>query len=142
MDAVGNVGPRATSAPITLVDAAVPEPVTSEVVEIVLRHPTTTGEGTRTILRYWCYNELNKSSPPSNLRYRIDCLSSGSVIRDWTTLAAAASGRLELTATDNRIVDQINASERRVATLEADYGTEDAVKSDVRYTVRNLAGIK
>lgn len=142
IDAAGNVGPRATSAPLTLVDDVVVNPVTSDVVEIVLRHPTSTGEGTRTILRYWCYDEINKSSPPASLRYRVDCQSTGTVLRDWTVLTAAPSGRLEITPSDNRIVNQLNTSERRAITMEADFDTDDAVKSEVRYTVRNLVGIK
>jgi len=75
---------------------------------------------------------------PASLSYRIDCVTSGQVIRPSSPLSPAASVVIELTPADTVIVNAAHSAERRRVTVVAAYGSGDQQTADYEYTVRNL----
>lgn len=76
---------------------------------------------------------------PSAVSYRIDCLTTGGVVRAMTTVAPAATTEIHLDSDDNAIRDTANSSERRCVTVVASYGdASDQCSLEYVYTVRNL----
>lgn len=81
------------------------------------------------------------SSVPTTVRYRIDCLRTGVVIRDWTTVSAAASVTITVATTDNEIQDDAARFERRQMIVQADNGLSTQVNGRAIWRVTNLQGI-
>ena len=75
---------------------------------------------------------------PSSVTYRVDCLSSGTVIRADTGITAASEVEIVLTPGDNAIVDQDHRVEKRLVTVTATFGAGDQHVSEYVYLVRNL----
>jgi hypothetical protein len=88
---------------------------------------------------------LNNGVPASPLtaRYRIDCLTTGNVIKDWTVIESP--GQVQTVAvgpSDNRIINQRNESERRQMVMQTNFDTEEQSVSDSEWTVKNLQGVR
>lgn len=83
-------------------------------------------------------DEAGLPAAPSSISYRIDCVTSGTEIRDDTAIAPASVVDLGLTPEDTRIVTQSNRIERRRVTLVAMFGPGDQLTQDYEYSVRNL----
>lgn len=81
------------------------------------------------------------AQPPQSVIYRIDCLTSGAVIREDTAVTPAGEIELVLTPADNRVIDTSRGSERRRVTVVAAYGEGDQVTGAYDYEVRNLTGV-
>lgn len=75
---------------------------------------------------------------PSTLNYRIDCLTSGEAVVDDTSVATAASVEIEITAAQNAMRNQGNATETRRITLKATYGGGGELNQQIDYQVVNL----
>ncbi len=56
---------------------------------------------------------------PDAVRYRIDCLTTQKVVRDWTTVTPAQSVRIVIRSDDMRIIDDQNVSEDKQLVVEA-----------------------
>lgn len=70
------------------------------------------------------------ASTPMSIKYRVDCLTTGQALTDWTTVTAAATATIAITSTHNAI--QGSGTERKQLTVAANYGlatqvTESAV---------------
>lgn len=79
---------------------------------------------------------------PVSLRYRIDCLTTGQQVRDWTALSAASQVTVTLTIADNDVLaPTANSEEVRRVTVEASYGDTDKTTAEFDYVVRNLSGV-
>jgi hypothetical protein len=78
---------------------------------------------------------------PTNIRYRIDDLTSGVTILDWTSVSADDEITLTITATQNALQDQCKREEVREVVLAADYGLSTAYLDSIRFTVENLHGV-
>lgn len=79
---------------------------------------------------------------PSSLRYRIDCETTNTVIRDWTSLTPALTVTITVTAGENRIIGNGNTTERRALTIQADHGTDEQYTTAHKWVVVNLRGIQ
>lgn len=77
---------------------------------------------------------------PTAVKYRVDCLTTGKVLADWTTVSAAASVSIPLTATHNAIQSQCNRYEVRQLTVAADPDTAEQARESVTYEVENIRG--
>ena len=96
-----------------------------------------TGRVTLTFL-----NEEGNTTTPISARYRIDCLTSGQVIREWTDLTALSpSMTITLTEEDNRIIASTNPEETRELVLDYASATGNKLKGVARWTVQNLRGV-
>ena len=78
---------------------------------------------------------------PATARYRIDCLTSKAVVRDWTTLSAAQTIDIAVTPADNAIQNSSNPSERRQLVVQSNYGTDVQSVQSSEWTVENLQGV-
>lgn len=78
---------------------------------------------------------------PASATYRIDCLTTGSVVRASTALGAGSSVTINLTSTDTAIVQTANQYEIKSITVVGIYGAGDQVTQDVQYAVKNLRSV-
>ncbi len=67
-------------------------------------------------------NEANEVVTPDSMRYRIDCLTTGRTIRDWTDVTPSAEMSITVEPADNAIQSDRNAREQRQLTLVANNG--------------------
>lgn len=82
------------------------------------------------------------ASTPSSVKYRIDCLTTGKEIRGWTTMAAASTATVSVTASDNELVSQGNSYERRQLTISADHDASGQHRGTVVWRVENIRGVR
>lgn len=87
------------------------------------------------------FREAGAESTPTNVHYRIDNLTTGEVVADWTSVAAAANVSISVTATHNAISVQCNRAEKRQLTVDADHDLATQVREAVVYEVENVRGI-
>lgn len=83
-------------------------------------------------------DKAGAAAVPASVRYRVDCQTTGQMVRDWTNLAPAAALEIVLTSADNAMVNAVNRSELRRVTVSAVYGVDDEVHNTWEYQVRNL----
>lgn len=98
-------------------------------------------EGSRLPATFRLFDGNSAPAIPITLRYRIDCESTGKVLRDWTTVTAAQLTSLIIPASFNAIQNRANAFELKTLTVEADAGTDNAYTDDVTWRVRNMYGV-
>ena len=84
--------------------------------------------------------EVWTAQVPTTLHYRIDCLSSGYAITDWTSITADDVSSIAITATENAIQNDWNETERKQLTLKANSGLSTQYQATFAYDVRNLSG--
>lgn len=90
------------------------------------------------------YNQSNEPTAPATARYLIRDVSNDRVVRDWTSIAPAASVEIQIAASDNDIYEHTPRQrrfERRVLTVQANAGEITQYVDEFEYWVRNLAGI-
>ena len=76
---------------------------------------------------------------PTQVQYRIDCLTSGQAVRALSTVAPASAVEITLSADDNAIRVDSNRAEIRRVTVVASYGgNADQVTAFEDYSVTNL----
>lgn len=85
-------------------------------------------------------DKAGAAAMPTAVTYRIDCLTTGQQVRDWTATAPAAAVELVITPAENAILVDANSREQRRITVVAAYGPGDADQctADVDYLVANL----
>ena len=98
-------------------------------------------EGTTSYLSANFKNKLGVDQEPTEVYYRIDDIASGTVIRAATSIDPASTVEIEVTSTDNRILNQSQSSENRRITVVASYGDDDKVTSEYVYRVQSLSGV-
>lgn len=80
------------------------------------------------------------AATPTTARYRVDCLTTGKTIREWTSLTPASSIAITIDKDDNAIQYDANDLERRQILLEADTGASQS-RALARWEVYNLQGV-
>ena len=81
-------------------------------------------------------------STPTAVRYRIDCRTTGAIIKDWTAAAAQSSQEIALSATDHVLQSPRNIQEVRRVTVEATYAdASDKVTAKFDYALVNMMGL-
>lgn len=94
------------------------------------------------------FRKQSNEARPDTARYRIDCLTTGKKIQDWTDLIVSSSIAIDVTPKNNRIIsDVITGSgighryERKQMIVEINTDTVSAVKGRVTWIVDNLFGV-
>lgn len=88
------------------------------------------------------FDETDIGVIPTTAKYSVIDKISGTVIRQMTTFdPIATSHTIQLSTTDNQIVNPDNNVEKRVVTVEWDYGDDGHGIQSLEYHVRNLQGI-
>ena len=80
------------------------------------------------------------AATPTTIHYRVDCLTTGTELADWTTVSAASNFTIAVTATHNAIQNQGNAHETRELTVMTDQDLATQHRESVRWRVTNLYG--
>ena len=75
---------------------------------------------------------------PTTAKYRVDCITTGKVLTDWTTLTPASSMAISITATENAIQDQANRFEKKQLTVAANPDTATQYRAVVTWKVENI----
>lgn len=78
------------------------------------------------------------ASTPTNIKYRVDCLTTGVALQALTTVSAASSASISVTATHNAIQDQSNRYETKQLTVVGDEGLSTQVRETATWHVRNI----
>jgi len=80
------------------------------------------------------------ASTPTTVHYKLSDLTSEEVIRDWTSVSAAAEVSVTLTAADNKINDNSKPMQRMELLVVADKGLATESVGRKSYQVRNVYG--
>jgi hypothetical protein len=103
---------------------------------------TTVKEGCSAWLQVTLKDKTGALAIPTATRYRIDCMTTGAIIKDWTVGPASSAFELALSATDNVMQSENNAQEQRRVTVEASYGSAaDKATDEFDFTLVNLSGV-
>jgi hypothetical protein len=81
------------------------------------------------------------ASASTTAKYRVDCLTTGKELTDWTTLTPAVSISIALTATHNAIQRQTNTWERKQLIVASDPDAADQTRDKVTWKVTNLQNV-
>jgi hypothetical protein len=74
---------------------------------------------------------------PSTVRYRVDCMTTGTERIAWTALATTSPLTLGIPGSANNIVSPANASEVKQVTIQANAGLDDQKTLLAEYVVPN-----
>lgn len=93
-----------------------------------------------TATAYFRTRSTGAAATPTNVYYRVDNLTTGTELADWTSVSAAANVSISVTATHNAIQDQGNRRERVQLTVSLDHGLSTQVRESREWVVENLEG--
>ncbi len=113
----------------------------SDQIEIQIPKTTVLEEDTFPATAYFRTRATKAATAPTTVRYRVDCLSTGAQLLDWTTASAAASVTITMTSTVNEIQNDASRLEKKQLTVQADAGLSTQVNGRRVWNVRNLFGI-
>lgn len=77
---------------------------------------------------------------PTNVRYRLDCLSSGAELLGWTAASPSSTVTLTITPALNAIQHESSKRETKQLTVAADYGLSTQYIETYEYEIINLRG--
>ena len=87
------------------------------------------------------FRDAGVASVPTNVQYRIDNITNGYVVSDWTSVTAAANVSIAITGTQNALRSQCNRFERLQLTVDANHGLSTQVRDSAVYEVENVRGV-
>ena len=74
-------------------------------------------------------------------KYRVDCLTTGKELTDWTALTPAVSISIPITATHNAIQWQSNRIEKKQLIVASDPDAADQTRDKAVWTVENIENV-
>ena len=77
-----------------------------------------------------CVDRLLNPITPSAIRYRVDNLSDSVQIKDWTSISAAQSGTITVTAAENAMTRQWR--QRQINQVTIEYTTSAGVRQETK----------
>jgi hypothetical protein len=80
------------------------------------------------------------ASTPTSVHYRLDCLTTGEELADWTSVSAASSVSIAVTATHTAIQADSNESEVKQLTVVSNRGLATQCVEAQAFVVENLYG--
>ena len=83
------------------------------------------------------FREGETSEVPTTAKYRLDCLTTGKELKDWTTLTPAASIAIAVTATENALQNQNNKNEKKQITIARNPDLDTQVRRTKTWKVIN-----
>jgi len=78
---------------------------------------------------------------PTTVHYRVDDLTTGKELIDWTSVTPASNVTIAITSTFNDIQDDTSHRETKQLTIRADGGTDTEHLETIEWMVTNLLGI-
>ena len=79
------------------------------------------------------------ATAPTTAKYRIDCITTNTVLQDWTSLSVAASISIAVTATHQAIQSDGNRVELKQMIVASDPDTATQTRNLVQWKVRNAS---
>ena len=113
----------------------------SDQVEIQLPKTRYLEESTFPATAYFRTRATKAALAPTTIHYRVDCLRTGKVLQDWTTVSAAANVTISMTSTFNEIQDDSSRFERKQLIVQADQGLSTQVNGKAIWRVENVQGL-
>lgn len=80
------------------------------------------------------------ASTPTTIHYRLDCLTTGTELADWTSVLAASSVAITVTGAHNAIQNDGDEYEVKQLTVILDQGLDTQQTAVVQWRVENLYG--
>ena len=80
------------------------------------------GEGSSFTLSLTIRNSGGDAVTPVNAKYRVDCLTNGRTVRDWTSVTPSTEMVISVAPEDNVILNERNSREQRQLTMVANDG--------------------
>ena len=93
-----------------------------------------------TATAYFRTRSTGVATTPTSIKYRLDCLTTSTELADWTTVSAASSATIAITATHNAIQSAGNDFEMKQLVVATDYGLSTQYVESVQWQVQNLFG--
>ena len=91
---------------------------------------------------YFRTRSTKAASTPTTIHYRVDCLTTGRQITDWTSVSSPdTSNTITITATENQILSDASLAETKQLTIKTDSGLSTQAIKPFRWKVQNLQGI-
>jgi len=90
---------------------------------------------------YFRLRSTAAAATPTNVRYRIDNLSTRTELAGWTTVSAASNISIAITATHNAIQNNASKTERLQLTVAADHDLATQHRETKEWTITNLYGM-
>lgn len=78
---------------------------------------------------------------PTTVHYRVDDLTTGLQLQDWTSVSTASNVSIAITATFNAIQDDSSHRERKQLTVKADDGLDTQHIETIEWQIVNLLGL-
>lgn len=86
-------------------------------------------------------NGADTTPAASTVKYRLDCLTTGNILLDWTTTAAPTQPMdIAITSSYNDIKQQSNRREKKQITVVYNKDSTDEIRAATTYYVNNLVG--
>ena len=79
---------------------------------------------------------------PPNVYYGLDCLTSGAVLANWTSVTPGETVNITVTPTQNKIQNSCNPCERKQILVAADYGLATQFVESIDWEITNLRGLQ
>ena len=99
-------------------------------------------ETTFTSTAYFRTRQSKQAATPTTVSYRLDCLTTGKQIRDWTTVSSFdKTANIVIASSDNQILGDGNRIERKQITVKVDTGLVTQLIKSKQWHVQNLQGI-
>ena len=80
------------------------------------------------------------AATPTTIHYRVDCLTTGVELADWTSVSAASNVSISITGTHNAIQNDCNRYETKQLTIMADQDLSTQHRETIIWRVENLYG--
>lgn len=77
---------------------------------------------------------------PTTIKYRVDCLTTGTELTDWTTVTTGETASIAITATHNAIQDSAREYEVKQLTVASDFELATQCRQTKTWRVENLYG--
>ena len=81
-------------------------------------------------------------SASTTAKYRVDCLTTGTKLEDWTSLSVAESISIPIASNTNRIISNSNRFEKKQITIASDPGETTETRDVITYKVKNIRGFE
>lgn len=103
---------------------------------------TPVNEKSSSVLQVSFFDDHDVAIIPISANYKIDDVGTGTVILAETALSPLSSVvSIDITSTQNRIINSVNTFETRIVTVKFVYGTDKLGTGEYIYTIKNLFGI-
>ena len=85
-------------------------------------------------------NESGTAFTPTNARYRLDDVTTGNNVIDWTEIGTPSTEmEIIIPASSHTILDTNREHEEKILTVQTDFGTDNQHVEEFIYELRNLS---